>query len=134
MEALMSSSIEVPVALTAHDDGALARTVAWCNQYTAPGERAALWVAQKKILQGNSEVAGFVERSGIEVITARGLQTQGHPGPLIMLAPRVESIDEQVEYSRQMTGLFVIGWGPEEHRPWAERVGAEIIPTAPWTA
>ncbi len=130
----MNDEIKVPVALTAHGDGALARAVAWCGQHMGSGERVALWVPLKKNLRGNAELSAFVKRSGIEVITGRGFQTQGHPGPLIMLAPRVESIDEQVEYSRQMTALFVIGWGPEEHRAWAEQVGAEIVPPAPWDA
>lgn len=130
----MNNKIEVPAALTAQGDGALARAVAWCRQHLGPGERVALWVALKKNLRGNAEMTEFVERSGIEVITGRGLQTQTRPGPLIMLAPRVESIDEQMEYSRQMTALFVIGWGPEEHRAWAERAGAEIVPPAPWDA
>ncbi|MGC0363800.1 hypothetical protein ABH922_001784 [Rhodococcus sp. 27YEA15] len=123
---------DCPVAVVRRGPSAPVVAGAWCREHLGPGQEVTVWVPTKRNLRENKELAAFIERYRLEVITGRGFSTPSTPGPLIMAWANPNEVEKALEYASGVTALCVIVGNPDLARPWAESVGAEVVGTSPW--
>ena len=107
-----------PTALTMPaDPKATERGIVWVLSQVHRGDRVLVWAPGQQNIRGNSSVAEFTKRPGVEVETPRARSSAWQRGPVLACWPSAEDL-AQLAQRAEVTALCVLGWNDKDVSAW----------------
>ena len=118
---------DYPTALTMPaDPNATERGIAWIVSKVQRGERILVWAPGQQNIRGNSSLAAFAKRPGVEVETPRARFSDWRGGPVLACWPSRDDLARIVQRDG-ITALCVLGWNNQDVSAWAAHAEPEFL-------